>query len=261
MLDDDASTELIVLVSKPRRREVSERPREVRPGARARRCSSRCSVRASPTSRRPPRALPKRLGAHVATSRGRGSRRSRAGGRRGAARAVRRRHAVRRGDGHRRRAVRLGAPVRSNIPLRPDAGASARTCASDGHLMIDFGDDALTRGRAHPMIDQRTAPRPDRRRGGSGRTSHAASCSCSTSCSDTARTPTPRPSSAPALAAARGRRDDGRGWPSSSRCAGPTATRRTRDGRRRRSRRRRRRSSCPTRPPPGMPSPSSAGTR
>jgi FdrA protein len=24
---------------------------------------------------------------------------------------------------------------------------------SDGHFMIDFGDDALTRGRAHPMID------------------------------------------------------------------------------------------------------------
>lgn len=49
-------------------------------------------------------------------------------------------------------------PVRSNIPLQPewrlddplggDPGA--------GHAMVDFGDDALTQGRAHPMIDQRT---------------------------------------------------------------------------------------------------------
>jgi FdrA protein len=45
--------------------------------------------------------------------------------------------------------------VRSNIPLRPEwaLGADLR---SDGHSMIDFGDDALTQGRPHPMIDQRT---------------------------------------------------------------------------------------------------------
>jgi FdrA protein len=42
--------------------------------------------------------------------------------------------------------------VRSNIPLRPDWGLD-RSLRSDGHLMIDFGDDSLTRGRAHPMID------------------------------------------------------------------------------------------------------------
>ncbi len=43
-------------------------------------------------------------------------------------------------------------PIRSNIPLSAglelDAGLSA-----DGHTMIDFGDDELTAGRAHPMID------------------------------------------------------------------------------------------------------------
>jgi len=43
-------------------------------------------------------------------------------------------------------------PIRSNIPLSPDLaldrGLTART-----HLMIDFGDDSLTAGRAHPMID------------------------------------------------------------------------------------------------------------
>ena len=48
-----------------------------------------------------------------------------------------------------------GAPVRSNIPLDPSL-ALGPDLSSDGHLMIDFGDDALTRGRAHPMIDQRT---------------------------------------------------------------------------------------------------------
>jgi FdrA protein len=44
--------------------------------------------------------------------------------------------------------------VRSNIPLRPEwrLGPDLR---STGHLMVDFGDDELTRGRAHPMIDQR----------------------------------------------------------------------------------------------------------
>jgi FdrA protein len=46
---------------------------------------------------------------------------------------------------------RLG-PVWSNIPLRPEWRLAPRTPAS-GHSMIDFGDDELTAGRAHPMID------------------------------------------------------------------------------------------------------------
>jgi FdrA protein len=55
---------------------------------------------------------------------------------------------------------RLG-PVYSNIPLRPDwhidprqltAARPAGTSAP--HIMIDFGDDELTAGRPHPMIDQ-----------------------------------------------------------------------------------------------------------
>lgn len=46
---------------------------------------------------------------------------------------------------------RLGT-IRSNIPLDP-AWALAETLASDGHTMIDFGDDRLTQGRPHPMID------------------------------------------------------------------------------------------------------------
>ena len=44
-------------------------------------------------------------------------------------------------------------PIASNTPLEPDwaLGADLR---APGHLMIDFGDDRLTTGRPHPMIDQ-----------------------------------------------------------------------------------------------------------
>ena len=42
--------------------------------------------------------------------------------------------------------------VASNIPLDP-GWALAEDLASVGDTMIDFGDDRLTRGRPHPMID------------------------------------------------------------------------------------------------------------
>lgn len=42
--------------------------------------------------------------------------------------------------------------IRSNIPLRDDL-ALGGDLRDDGHLVIDFGDDGLTQGRAHPMID------------------------------------------------------------------------------------------------------------
>jgi FdrA protein len=48
-------------------------------------------------------------------------------------------------------AASLG-PIASNIPLEP-AWALGPDLASQGHLMIDFGDDQLTQGRPHPMID------------------------------------------------------------------------------------------------------------
>lgn len=47
---------------------------------------------------------------------------------------------------------RLGA-VYSNIALRPEWHIAAGERVP-GHLMIDFGDDELTAGRPHPMIDQ-----------------------------------------------------------------------------------------------------------
>ena len=43
-------------------------------------------------------------------------------------------------------------PVRSNIPLSPELALGA-DLRGEGHVVIDFGDDALTRGRPHPMID------------------------------------------------------------------------------------------------------------
>jgi len=46
---------------------------------------------------------------------------------------------------------RLGR-ICSNIPLEP-SWALAEDLASVGHTMVDFGDDRLTRGRPHPMID------------------------------------------------------------------------------------------------------------
>jgi FdrA protein len=42
--------------------------------------------------------------------------------------------------------------IRSNIPLAPDLVLDGDLRADD-HVVIDFGDDGLTRGRAHPMID------------------------------------------------------------------------------------------------------------
>jgi FdrA protein len=52
-------------------------------------------------------------------------------------------------------AVQALGPIRSNIALRPD-WALPGDLRAEGHAMIDFGDDRLTQGRAHPMIDQRS---------------------------------------------------------------------------------------------------------
>jgi FdrA protein len=49
-------------------------------------------------------------------------------------------------------AATLG-PIRSNIPLDPQWTLGPDLDAYGAHAMIDFGDDALTAGRPHPMID------------------------------------------------------------------------------------------------------------
>ncbi|MBK9100248.1 MAG: FdrA family protein [Austwickia sp.] len=47
--------------------------------------------------------------------------------------------------------ARLG-PIRSNIPLSPEL-ALPSGMASESHTIVDMGDDEMTRGRPHPMID------------------------------------------------------------------------------------------------------------
>jgi len=42
--------------------------------------------------------------------------------------------------------------IRSNIPLQPEL-ALPHDLKADDHLVIDFGDDGMTQGRPHPMID------------------------------------------------------------------------------------------------------------
>ncbi|WP_256793784.1 DUF1116 domain-containing protein [Terrabacter sp. Ter38] len=42
--------------------------------------------------------------------------------------------------------------IKSNTPLRPEL-ALGHDLRDPGHVVIDFGDDTMTRGRAHPMID------------------------------------------------------------------------------------------------------------
>ena len=145
LLDADPATELIVLVSKPPRPEVADDVATYAAVAGARRCSSRCSGAGPARPHRRPRARAvEAVGGDLAPSRGPGTgSRSRPAAPR-AARAVRRRHAVRRGDGHRGRRA-LGDRSRSNIPLRPGAGPSARRPARRRSP-----DDRLRRRRADP---------------------------------------------------------------------------------------------------------------
>ena len=50
-------------------------------------------------------------------------------------------------------ATEVLGPIRSNIPLSDDLALAPDELLVDDHSMVDFGDDALTQGRAHPMID------------------------------------------------------------------------------------------------------------
>ncbi len=50
-----------------------------------------------------------------------------------------------------------GLSVASNVPV---PGARPLRGATDGHVLIDLGDDEFTRGRPHPMIDPAVRDRP-----------------------------------------------------------------------------------------------------
>ena len=60
----------------------------------------------------------------------------------------------------------LAAPalggIRSNTPLKPELDLGTDLFAS-GHVVIDFGDDALTVGRAHPISTRRCGWRRSQR--------------------------------------------------------------------------------------------------
>ncbi|HEX2705874.1 MAG TPA: hypothetical protein VHM65_08950, partial [Candidatus Lustribacter sp.] len=43
-------------------------------------------------------------------------------------------------------------PIQSNTPLSPEL-ALGPGLRHESHVVIDFGDDGMTQGRAHPMID------------------------------------------------------------------------------------------------------------
>ena len=44
-------------------------------------------------------------------------------------------------------------PISSNIPLAGAPHVSGTATSAETHTVLDFGDDEMTRGRAHPMID------------------------------------------------------------------------------------------------------------
>ena len=50
--------------------------------------------------------------------------------------------------------------IRSNAPLDKAGGEMANPMSSEGHAVVDLGDDLFTRGKPHPMIDP--APRSAR---------------------------------------------------------------------------------------------------
>ena len=54
---------------------------------------------------------------------------------------------------------RAGLAVRSNAPIA-GIGAWAPGDATNGHLLIDLGDDAFTRGRPHPMLEPAVRDQP-----------------------------------------------------------------------------------------------------
>ena len=101
-----------------------------------------------------------------------------------------RRDALRRGDADR---LGRGRADRLEHPARGRAGVVGRPGRADGgagHVMIDFGEDELTRGRPHPMIDGTIRIDWILQQAADPATAHR---SCSTSSSGTGRTPTRPP--------------------------------------------------------------------
>jgi FdrA protein len=155
LLADDPATELVVLVSKPPAPEVAEAVRRragslgkpvefalLGRGAPGLTAAAERAVRAAGGTWAPPRSWPAPATAGAPRRRGGALRGLFAGGTLCDEAMV-------------IASERLG-PIRSNIPLEPGWALPADAVMSlgaEGHTMIDYGDDRLTAGRPHPMID------------------------------------------------------------------------------------------------------------
>ena len=149
-LDDDASVELVVMVSKPPAAEVAAELREYAAGL-GTPVEFALLGPGQPDLTAAAEAVLRRLGRDVPTWPVQG--------------------AASPAGGHLLRGLFVGGtlcdesmlvaaealgPIRSNIPLSPELALDAdldAALAVEDHTMVDFGDDALTAGRAHPMID------------------------------------------------------------------------------------------------------------
>ncbi|KQS60881.1 FdrA family protein [Geodermatophilus sp. Leaf369] len=148
MLEEDPATERVLLVSKPPAPEVAERVSAASAGLSTPVSSAALSAD-SPDLTAAVEALLRDMGVAVPTWPTRP----------GADRAVPAGAVLKgfySGGTLADEAMLVAAPalgdVRSNTPLRPELDLGA-DFAARGHVVVDFGDDALTVGRAHPMID------------------------------------------------------------------------------------------------------------
>ena len=143
-------------------------------------------------------------------------------------------------------------------PAAARVGGRRPTSRADGHVMVDFGDDALTQGRAHPMIDPRC--------GSSGSPTRPPTRGCGVVLLDVVlghgAHPDPAAVLAPAIAAAVAAAAPGRSRARRRRLAVRHRRRPAGPARRpRRWRRPARRCTCPTPRPPGRRRSSSGGRR
>ena len=149
-LDADPATELIVVVSKPPAAEVAGRVRE-----RAAELATPVQVAflgaGQPDRTEAAEAAIRAAGGRVPDWPRWPGRSSEPGPRRGALRGLFAGGTL--CDEAMAIAAELLGEIRSNIPLR-EAWRTGAAEPSAGHVMIDFGDDELTAGRPHPMIDQ-----------------------------------------------------------------------------------------------------------
>ncbi len=148
MLEEDPATERVLVVSKPPAPEVAERVQQVSAGLSTPVASAALSARTPDLTAavealltgmgRPVPVWPTRPGADRSVPAGAVLKGFYSGGTLA--------------DETMLVAAPVLGDVHSNIPLRPELDLGGNFAVA-GHVVVDFGDDALTVGRAHPMID------------------------------------------------------------------------------------------------------------